>query len=271
MTEQIVPSSGTFIRDTWIDLLEGVGAWRLWSKFAWHDMLARYRRSWIGPLWLVLSAIIFIGAFSLVYGTLFKMDLEIYVPFVAIGIVTWGFLSSIAGESVVTFVESESYIRQVRVSLYVYVFRAVWRNVLVFFHQFIVAFVAVLIFNKLRPATLPLVIIGVLLLFSQAIWVMPLLGLLGARFRDLQPIIANVMQVLFFVTPVFWSPSLLGSRRWIADLNPLESLIAIVREPLLGDLPTIGNYAIVLAITAGGFLLAALVYGRFRTRVIYWL
>jgi lipopolysaccharide transport system permease protein len=77
--------------------------------------------------------------------------------------------------------------------------------------------------------------------------------------------------VLFFITPVIWSPALLGSRRWIADANPLTSLIAVVREPLLGNAPTLANYAIVSAMTAAGFVLTMLMYGRFRTRVVYWL
>jgi ABC-type polysaccharide/polyol phosphate export permease len=83
--------------------------------------------------------------------------------------------------------------------------------------------------------------------------------------------IANILQVLFFITPVIWAPSLLGSKQWIADCNPLSSLIAIVREPLLGRLPSAANYAVVLSVTAVGFVLAMLIYGRYRLRLVYWL
>jgi lipopolysaccharide transport system permease protein len=48
-------------------------------------------------------------------------------------------------------------------------------------------------------------------------------------------------------------------------------LIAVIREPLLGNVPTFENYVIVLATTVAGFLLTMLMYGRFRTRVVYWL
>jgi ABC-type polysaccharide/polyol phosphate export permease len=261
----------TLIRNTGTDFLAGARAWRLWTKFGWHDMVARYRRSWIGPLWLILSAAIFVAALSLVYSTLFRMKLSIYVPFVTVGVVTWGFISSVASEGVNTFVESETYIRQVRANLFVYVLRVIWRNVFVFAHQFIVVLVVLALFAKLELRMLPLAALGLVLLFLQAVWTTPLLGLLGTRFRDLQPIIANLLQVLFFITPIIWDPALLGSRRWIADINPLSSLIAVVREPLLGNAPTFENYAIVLATTAAGFLLAMLMYGRFRTRIVYWL
>jgi lipopolysaccharide transport system permease protein len=266
-----VTSVGTWIRNTATDFLAGARAWRLWSKFGWHDMVARYRRSWIGPLWLILSAAIFIGALSLVYSTLFRMDLATYVPFVAVGVVIWGFISAVATESVNTFVESETYIRQVRVNLFVYVLRVIWRNVLVFAHQFAVVLVVLALFAKLELRMLPLAALGIFLLFLQALWITPLLGLLGTRFRDLQPIVANLLQLLFFVTPIIWAPALLGSRRWIADLNPLDSLIAVVREPLLGNAPTATNYAIVLSMTAAGFVPTILMYGRFRSRVVYWL
>lgn len=253
------------------DLLRGAYAWRLWSRFAWHDLMSRYRRSWLGPLWIAMSAAVFIGALSLVYSTLFRTNVREYVPYVAVGFVAWSFISVVASESVTTFVEAEVYIRQIRVNLFVYVLRVVLRNVLVFAHQFIVVILTLVIFATIDIRLLPLAALGIFLFLLQAIWVAPLLGLAGARFRDLQPMIANFLQVLFFVTPVIWSPDLLGSRRWIADYNPLSSLIAILREPLLGKVPSAANYALVLAVTVFGFGLSMLAYGRFRTRLVYWL
>ena len=263
--------SGALIRTGFNDLLEAFRCWQLWSKFANDDLRGRFRRSWVGPLWLVLTTIIFVGALSLVYSTLFKADIRTYMPFVAIGVVVWWFISAVASESVMTFVEAESFIRQVRLNLFVYVLRVVWRNALVFAHHFVVALATVFVLAFPDVRLLPLAAIGVLLLLLQGLWLAPLLGLIGTRFRDLHPIISSLLQVMFFVTPVLWSPSLLGDRRWIADFNPLHSLIAVVREPLLGDVPGFATYATVLAMTVMGFLLAMLAYGRFKARVVYWL
>jgi ABC-type polysaccharide/polyol phosphate export permease len=83
--------------------------------------------------------------------------------------------------------------------------------------------------------------------------------------------LTNGLQLLFLVTPVIWMPALLGDAHWIADCNPLHSLIAVVREPLLGHAPAAWHYAVVLALTLLGGLAAALFYGRFRQRVVYWL
>jgi len=261
----------TLCKDTLADARSGVAAWRIWGKFAWYDLLARYRHSWLGPFWLTISAAVFIATLSLVYGTLFRQPIRDYVPFVALGIACWSFVSSVASEGVSTFVESESYLRQVRASPLIYVLRVLWRNILVFLHQFAVALLVVVLAGKLRLDFLPIAAFGLLLLFLQALWVIPLLGFIGTRYRDLQPITTNILQVLVFITPIVWFPSALGSRRWIADVNPLTSLIAVLRDPLLGEVPSLGAYAFVGVITVIGLVTAVLFYGRYRSRLIYWL
>ena len=256
---------------TALDFVNGVRAWRLWSKFAWHDLLARYRRSWVGPLWLGLTALIFMTTLTLVYGTLFNNPVRDYLPLVAVGVTCWSFISAITSEAVGTFVEAENYLRQVRVNPFIFVFRVLWRNVLVFLHQFAVALLVIALAGRLSIVLLPVAAIGLILMFAQGLWIIPLLGLLGTRFRDLQPMISNLMQILFFITPIIWPPSALGSRRWIADINPLASLMALIRDPLLGTVPAAGNYLFVLVVTIGGVGFATMVYARFHKRIVYWL
>jgi len=253
------------------EFMEGARSWRLWSKFAWHDLLARYRRSWVGPLWLAVSAVVFITTLTLVYGTLFGKPLKEYLPFLAVGVACWSFIQTVTSEAVGTFVEAEQYIRQMRVNLFIFVFRVLWRNVLVFLHQFAVAGVVVVLTDRPSTTLLSLAAIGVFFMFVQGFWIIPVLGLLGTRFRDLQPITTNLLQVLFFVTPVLWAPSALGPHQWIADINPVTSLIAIVRDPMLGTLPAVRDYAFVMALTVVGIGFATIFYSRFYKRVVYWL
>jgi ABC-type polysaccharide/polyol phosphate export permease len=246
-------------------------AWRLWTRFAKDDLRARFRRSWVGPFWLVLTTAIFVGALGFVYGSLFQLEMWTFLPFVAVGLVIWGFISAVASEGVMTFVEAESFIRQIRVSLFVYVMRVVWRNTLVLAYQMVVALAVVFALAAPDFWLLPLAAFGLLLVLLQATWIVPLLGLVGVRFRDLHPIISNLLQVMFFVTPILWSPALLGERRWIADINPLHSLISVVREPLMGVPPEPYAYVMVAGMTICGFLMTTLLFSRFSSRVVYWL
>jgi lipopolysaccharide transport system permease protein len=254
-----------------MDFVEGLAAWRLWSRFGWHDILARYRRSWVGPLWLIGTIAIFVAALGFVYSTLFRVPLAEYLPFVAVGAVVWNFISAICSEGVMTFVESEAYIRQVRRSPFVYILRVVWRNIIVFANQFIVAFIVILIFVDTTLFHVFLALVGAVALILQTLWIVPLLGLLGCRFRDLLPIIQSILQICFFITPVIWPARTLANNQWVAMVNPFHHIIDLVRAPLLGTEPALASYAVVAAVTVCGFAAAHVFYGRFRSRIIYWL
>jgi lipopolysaccharide transport system permease protein len=98
-----------------------------------------------------------------------------------------------------------------------------------------------------------------------------LLGVFCTRFRDIQPIIINLVQIAFFMTPILWKPEVLGNRRWIADLNPAYHFIEIVRAPILGSPLPGWSWVVALGLLPVGFALALSVLYRFRSRVTYWL
>jgi len=269
-TEILTPLAG-YIISTVKDIREGCAAWKIWTALGWQDLLSRYRRSWIGPIWLILTAAIFVGALGIVYGALFKIDLADYIPVIAVGFAVWTYISASSGDAVLVFVESETFIRQMRINYFVFVLRVFWRNTLLFLNGFFVALVVLILFGKISLVTLPLGLLGIAALLVQAIWLVPLLGVVGTRFRDLQPFVQSLLLVLFLITPIFWLPELLGPRRFIADFNPLTHLISIVRAPFMGQVPELHSYLIVAAFTAVGFLVSAIVYGRFKARIVYWL
>jgi len=257
----------TAANDVWAGLLD----WPLWVRLGWYDVVSRYRRSWIGPLWLIATTIIFVVSLGTVYSVIFNVSIKDYMPFVALGTVIWSYISAVSGESLQTFVEAEVYIRQVRRSPIIYTCRVVWRNLIIFMNQFIVAVIVALIFNKVSLFSIPFALIGVFLLALQGAWLSMLLGILGTRFRDLAQIVQNLLQIAFFITPVLWPASVLGSNRWIAEVNPLYHLMQIVRGPILGEIPSWTSYGVVAGLTVVGFTSAFVFYNKFRQRIVYWL
>jgi len=250
---------------------KGLLAWRIWARLGWYDLLARYRRSFIGPLWLILTLAFYTAALSLVYSTLFKTNIEKFIPLVATGMLLWTLIAGALGEGPQTFTESQEYIKQVRQPLFIYVCRVAWRHIVAFGHNFIVVIIVVVLTKGWPGPVFLLAIPGWLLVVVNLLWLLLVLSILGARFRDVQPIVNTLTQVVFFVTPIFWSVELLGSRKWIADLNPIYHLIEVVRAPLLGDVPSFISYLAATLMTCGGWLVALYLFARFRNRIIYWL
>ena len=76
-------------------------------------------------------------------------------------------------------------------------------------------------------------------------WISMFFGMLSARFRDFPQIITSLIQVVFYVTPILWQPSQLGSKRYVlVDFNPVYYFIEIVRSPLMGHLPPAGFWKV---------------------------
>ena len=115
-----------------------------------------------------------------------------------------------------------------------------------------------------------LVLPGLVLVAANAVWVGLLLGMVCARFRDVPQIVTSLLRPVFFLTPIIWKPELLGKRMGFVDMNPFFHFIELVRAPLLGQVPAPLTWTVVLAITAGGWLVTFLFFRRFRSRIPYW-
>lgn len=253
------------------DLHDGLALVHVWAMLAWQEIRQRYRRSKLGPFWLTISTAVMVTAMGPLYGRLFGQDIASYASTLAVSYVIWLFLSNLLNESCTSFTSAESYIKQIKLPLTLHVLRMVWRNVIVLAHYVPIIAVVLIAYPPASFSYLVLAPLGVLLIAVNGIWLGIFLGMLCARFRDIPPIIASLVQVMFFLTPVLWKAEMLGRHQWIVDLNPLFHFLEIVRDPILGQLPSLRNYAAVLGITLIGWALTLVLFSRFRARVAYWL
>jgi len=111
---------------------------------------------------------------------------------------------------------------------------------------------------------------AIALILLNGLWVALLLGLLSARFRDIPMIVGSVVQVLFFMTPIFWQVDMLPGRTMCLDGNPFYHFVTIVRSPLLGQVPAFEHWIVILAVTSVGWILTLLAYTACRWRIAYW-
>ena len=96
-------------------------------------------------------------------------------------------------------------------------------------------YVVMAIWFELMPGWDTLMFIpGFILFLINVVWISLAVGVMSTRYRDVPQVIANIIQVVFFLTPIFWSPEALPSRPAFVVLNPFYHLIEIVRAPLLG-------------------------------------
>ena len=252
------------------DIIDGLSLWRLWGTLGWNDILQRYRRSLLGPLWLTASMAIMVVSLGLIYSKIFKTEIGDFMPFLCVGLLLWNYIAAVLSESGTLFTGAESYIKQIRLPYSVYVLRFMWSKIIIFAHNFAIYF-GVLIYFQIWPGSVALYAVpGFLLVTLNGALASMYLGMMSARFRDIPQIIGSVIQIVFFVTPIMWKPELLGQHSELIIFNPFYHLVEIVRAPLLGHMASPLNYAAVGLITAVNGLMAAVFFVRFRARISYW-
>jgi ABC-type polysaccharide/polyol phosphate export permease len=252
------------------DLRAGLLSLHLWPMLAWLEIKHRYRRSLLGPLWLTISTALFIAGMGSLYGVLLGQSKSQYIHYLSVGLVVWLFIAGLIADGCQTFIAAEGFVKQTRLPLTVHALRVVCRNVLVLMHNFIIVVIVSAYFRPDWGWGLLTAPAGVFVIALNGLAWALLLGLTSARFRDIPQIVASLVQLLFFVTPIFWRPDMLADHRWVAQWNPVFHLIEIVRAPILGDAVPVESWCIALGVTVLGWLFAFAAFARYRARIAYW-
>jgi len=254
------------------DLVDGASRWRIWTVLAMFDIRARYRRSKLGQFWITLSMAVTICALAIVYSAVFKIKLEVYLPLVAVSFIVWGLIASLVTEGATVFIESEGYVRSSPLPKSMFIYRMLARNAMIFGHNLVLVPVVMLVFRIWPTWNTLLFIPAFVLAILNGIWIAIVLGTLCARFRDMPPIIASVIQIAFFVSPVMWErKQLAASHQVIVDWNPFAIFLELLRAPLLGHAPNLHTWATAVAITLVGYVVAIVFFARYRPRIAYYM
>jgi ABC-type polysaccharide/polyol phosphate export permease len=255
-----------------IDVVAGIQALNIWGRLGWRDTKRRYRRTLFGPFWSTVSLGLFVVSLGLLWANLWGQNPKTYLPYLTSGMLCWAMFSAICSEGCASFVAQELLIKQLRISYTLLACATVWRNVIVFFHNIIIYVIICLYAGVPFTWATLLVVPGFALLWLNMIWIATLLGAACTRYRDIQQLISNLLQISLFLTPIFWTPEQLKGRAAIlVNYNPLYHLIDIVRGPLLGNAPNLLEWIVVLGITLTGWAVTIVVMNKFRHRIAYWL
>jgi ABC-type polysaccharide/polyol phosphate export permease len=241
-------------------------------SWAWLDTACHYRRSKIGPIWETINALVMIVGISLVSSAVIGGTMIDLLGYVGLGMITWTAISAMIVEGASTFVRNAPNILGSNISIDMYVGRTVFKVFINLLHHSLLYLLGLVLMLVPLTWTSLLAIPGLALLLINSYWVVVFLGLVCARFRDVELIVRSLLQLAFFVTPVFWRPEQIAAdRKFIVDYNVLYYSIELVRKPLLGEVPPISHYVIVVGLAAAGYAITYFVYRRLRRRLAFFI
>lgn len=246
---------------------------RIGLTLGWQDVRQSYRRSALGQLWITIGMGVMIASIGIVFGLIFGTPMQVFLPYLASGIIMWGLLAGVTNEGAQAFIAAEGMIKQIPLPKLAHLVRVVWRNLLTTAHNIAIFPVVLLAVGGTTGWQIVLFPVGVALALLAVSGLALILAVFATRFRDVPPIVNSIMTVGFYVTPVIWMADNLGDNQLahlVLGLNPFYHLLQICRLPLLGQMPTIENWA--LSALAAGVLWAMglAIYKKFENRIAYW-
>lgn len=239
----------------------------------YFDFAVHYRKTMIGPLWVLMGPTLFIATLGLLFSRVSNADANVFIPHLTVGLITWTLVSGFVIGSTTVFQRNRAQIMQGGMSLLDITAVEVMRTILQFLHQIAIVAVVFYIFDVAMTWYSWVSALGLFILIANGAWLTMFFGIVGARYRDLAEVVTAVMRIAFLATPIIWMPAdgaggIMGA---FLTYNPFYHFLDIVRSPLLGSDIALLTWIIVGLFTVLGFLVTFVFYRKLGQRVPLWI
>jgi lipopolysaccharide transport system permease protein len=215
-----------------------------------RDLRSRYKGSALGYLWTQLAPLGMMLVYVVVFGLLMPGAIAQFPVFVIVALLPWNFAAEAVMNGTRSVIDNAALVKKVYFPREVLPLTAVLSSLLNFLLSLPVMFLVMAVVQLVTIGRLNfswtlgylpvLIVIQTILLAGLAL----LLSATAVFFRDVVHLVGIVVNIWFFLTPVIYPLSTLGSGtaalllRW---LNPMASLIEFYREVLYGAAVAVGQ------------------------------
>jgi lipopolysaccharide transport system permease protein len=239
-----------------------------------RDFAERYRGSYLGVLWSFVLPLLSLLVFTVFFGVIFKMrwaglssdSLSDLALILFVGMALYNFLAECLGRAPGLILAHQNYVKNVIFPLEMLPAVMVTSALLTLIATLLVILLLQVVWGSGLAWTavlLPVVVLPLVLFVLGLSW---FLAALGVYIRDIQQLIVPLVQLMMFLSPVFYPVSALpeSMRPWL-QLNPLALVIEQARAIILfGQPPAWMPYSVCLLATLLIALLGAWWFARTR-------
>jgi ABC-type polysaccharide/polyol phosphate export permease len=245
-----------------------------------RELKVRYKRSVLGLLWTMLNPLLLMVVYTVVFATIMRTAERNFAIFVLSGLLPWLFFSVSLVQGLNSILANQELIRKIRIPQAVFPLSVVGSNLVNFALSLLPLLLLMAVLRQpIRPALL-FVPVAMLILAIFTTGATLLLATFTVFFRDVRHLTEVLLQMLLYLSPVFYNLQVLPQRDawWFQALqlalrlNPLSYLFALVRDPIFyGRLPA--PQVAGIAVAAAGLLLVLgfAVFQRLSPRHIHYL
>jgi len=187
-------------------------------SFAKRDFKERYVGTGLGQLWYILSPIITIFIYTVIFSDFMKMKLAIidnsyaYSIHLIPALLAWTTFSTILMRLNTSFFEKANLIKKISVPMYTFQLSIILTELFLFFISMLLAIGFLLLVNQ--PVTLtflwliPLMILQTLFVFGLGVTI----SLFTPFFKDLKEAVPIIVQLWFWMTPIIYMKEMIANK-----------------------------------------------------------
>ncbi len=244
----------------------------LLRQLARRDVEVRYKGSRLGIVWAMITPLFLLAVYTFVFGTIFKgdwpgrADAGVLDKAVIIftGLVTMTLFTEPVVRASTCIISVPNFVKKVVFPLELIPMSLIGGALFHFLVSLSILLVGVIVIQGIPPLTalaLPIVILPVVILSLAFSW---FLASLGVFIRDLTYIVQLLVQVLMFMTPVFYPDQLVPAamRPIVLKINPMAAAIYNMRQILIFGGPV--NWLTIVAWIVVSSILAILSFIWFQ-------
>ncbi len=219
-----------------------------------RDLKAKYRGAVLGMVWAVLHPLLYLAVFYFVFQLVLDFGMRRFTSFAFTGLLAWTWFQGSLSQAVGAIRNNRELIRQPGFPPAILPLIAVVTHLINFLLALPILIAMIVLEGVLPTATLALLPIVMGLQMMLTLGVAYLLAALNVTFRDTQHILAVVLQLMFFATPIFYTLEMVPEQfRLVYLVNPMVYVLDAYRDvirygamPEWGPLVLLGLFSAVL-------------------------
>jgi len=211
------------------------------SSLVARELKARYRGSVLGLLWSFVNPLLLLSIYSFVFSTLMPTDDKRTQPFAVFlfcGLLPWTWFQASLTEAASSLITGGNLIKKVLFPAEVLPIVSVLANMVHFLLGLVILALFMAGFRHYpNPVSLPWFPVVVIIQLIFTLGLALALSALSVHFRDIRDLLANLLTLWFFATPILYPYFLRSVSRflWMFRLNPFYHLAVSYQEILFFD------------------------------------
>jgi lipopolysaccharide transport system permease protein len=213
---------------------------KLSIEFAKREIKERYIGTSFGQFWLIISPLISIFIYTIIFSDFMKMRMNVienkyaYSIYLIPGLISWTFFTNVVGRLTNSVFEKASIIKKINVPMYVYYVSILLTEFTIYLISIIFGLIFLVLIHYHITIEYLWLIPLMFLISIFALGVGVIFSLLNPFFKDLKEFVPVILQLWFWITPIIYVKSMIEHKYpFLIKYNPIYYFIEPMQDIFL--------------------------------------